>query len=204
MGFYRERVLPRLVDRACGTAELSRWRQRATDALRGTVLEIGYGSGLNLEHYPDAVERVLAVEPSAGARRLAGRREERTQLPVEHVGLDGATIPLDDASCTCALSTFTLCTIPDVEAALAELRRVLEPGGLFGFLEHGRAPDPKVARWQERLEPVQQRVAGGCHLTREPAELVRAAGFDIVRTESRYARGPKPWSWFTVGLAINR
>lgn len=200
--FYRERVLPHLVDRACGTAELRRWRERATADLSGVVLEVGYGSGLNLDHYPAAVERVLAVEPSPRARAMASKREARAAFAVEHVGLDGASIPLADHSCDAALATFTLCTVPDVATALAEVRRVVKPGGLFAYVEHGLSPDPGVARWQHRLEPLQRRLAGGCHLTREPEALVAAAGFEVLSTESRYARGPKPWSWFTLGLVL--
>ena len=117
------------------------------------------------------------------------------------MGLDGARLPLADASCDGALSTFTLCTIPDVTAALAELHRVVRPGGRFHFLEHGLSPDASVATWQHRLEPIQKRLADGCHLTRDPTELVRAAGFEIERSESRYASGPKPWTWMTEGVA---
>lgn len=203
MGFYRERVLPRLLDRACGTDELANWRREVTDGLAGRILEIGFGSGLNLEHYPAGVEAVLAVEPAATARRLAARREARAGVPVEHVGRNGENLALDDASVDGALSTFTLCTIPDVERALAELRRVIRPGGTFHFLEHGLAPAAGVAAWQRRLEPLQKRLAGGCHLTRDIPELVRAAGFEIERLEQRYAKGPRPWTWFTAGAARN-
>lgn len=202
MGLYREHVLPRLVDRACGTDDLRRWRERVIDGLAGTVLEVGFGSGLNLPLYPPEVTRLLAVEPSAVARRLAAGRLAAARFPVEHVGLAGEQLPLDDATCDAALSTFTLCTIPDVERALAEIRRVLVPGGRFHFLEHGLAPDAAVARWQRRLEPMQKIVAGGCHLTRRPEQLVADAGFTIEHVESRYARGPKPWTWFTAGVAV--
>lgn len=202
MGFYRERVLPHLVDRACGTAELRKWRRQVTAGLSGTVVEIGFGSGLNMPAYPPSVDLVYAVEPAATARRLAERRIADSPARVEHVGLRGESIPLDDASCDGALSTFTLCTIPDVDAALAEVRRVLRPGGRFHFLEHGLSPDGSVARWQRRLDPLQKRLADGCHLTRDPTELVRAAGFEIERSESRYATGPKPWTWMTEGAAI--
>jgi ubiquinone/menaquinone biosynthesis C-methylase UbiE len=171
--------------------------------LAGTVVEIGFGSGLNVPLYPLDITQVYAVEPAAVARRIAERRTERSGVPVEHVGLRGESIPLDDDSCDAALSTFTLCTIADVDQALAELRRVLRPGGRFHLLEHGRSPDPGVARWQRRIEPVQKRLADGCHLTREPIELVQRAGFEIVRSESRYASGPKPWSWFTEAVAVN-
>ena len=165
-------------------------------------MEIGFGSGLNMPAYPPEVERVHAVEPAAMARRIAEKRIAASPIPVDHVALRGESIPLDDESCDGALSTFTLCTIPDVEAALAEVRRVLRPGGRFHFLEHGLSPDPSVATWQRRLEPIQKRVADGCHLTRDPTELVRAAGFEIERSESRYATGPKPWTWMTEGAAV--
>lgn len=203
MGLYREHVLPHLVDRACGSRELQRWRAQLTEGLSGNVVEIGFGSGLNVHAYPPEIDVVYAVEPAAVARRLAAGRIAESPVRVEHVGLRGESIPLDDDSCDGALSTFTLCTIPGVENALAELRRVLRPGGRFHFLEHGLSPDPSVANWQRRMEPFQKRLADGCHLTREPAELVRSAGFELVRVDSRYATGPKPWTWFTEGVAIN-
>ena len=203
MGLYREHILPHLIDRACGTAELRRWRALVAEGLAGTVVEIGFGSGLNLAAYPRDVSLVYAVEPAAVARRIAERRISESAVRVEHVGLRGESIPLDDDSCDGALSTFTLCTIPGVELALAELRRVVRPGGRLHFLEHGLSPDASVATWQRRIEPMQKRLADGCHLTRDPAGLVSAAGFEIERVESRYAHGPKPWSWFTEGVAIN-
>jgi len=201
MGLYREHVLPRLVDRACGTGELRRWRKQVTAGLRGTVVEVGFGSGLNMAAYPPEVTLVYAVEPAELARRLAHQRIADSLVHVEHVGLRGESIPLEDSSCDGALSTFTLCTIPHVEQALAEIMRVLRPGGRFHFLEHGLSPDPSVARWQARLEPAQKRLADGCHLTRDPEELVRAAGFEVERVESRYTTGPKPWTWLTEGVA---
>jgi ubiquinone/menaquinone biosynthesis C-methylase UbiE len=201
MGLYRERVLPHLIDRACGSAELRRWRAEVVRGLAGSVVEIGFGSGLNVPVLPAEVEVLYAVEPAAVARRLSARRVAASTVRIEHIGLDGQSIPLADASCDAALSTFTLCTIPDVERALAEVWRVLRPGGRLHFLEHGLSPDPKVAVWQRRIEPVQKRVADGCHLTRDPVELVRAAGFVLEHHASRYAKGPKPWSWFTEGVA---
>jgi SAM-dependent methyltransferase len=202
MGFYRERVLPRLVDRACGTAELAAWRQRVTAGLSGAVVEVGFGSGLNMPAYPPEVTVVYAVEPAALAHEMAAERIAASPVRVEHVALDGTSIPLPDGTCDGALSTFTLCTIPDVGRALAEIHRVLRPGGRFHFLEHGLAPDERVARWQRRIEPAQKRFAGGCHLTRIPDTLVESAGFTIERVESRYASGPKPWTWFTEGEAV--
>jgi SAM-dependent methyltransferase len=202
MGIYREHVVPRLVELTCRNAGLGHWRQDAAAGLRGQVVEIGFGSGLNVAHYPPAAERVVAVEPSTVARRMAEKRIAHGTIPVEFVGLDGQLLPLDDASCDSALSTFTLCTIPDAARAIAEVHRVLRPGGTFHFLEHGLADDSGVARWQRRLEPMQLRVAGGCHLTREPTDLVRAGGFSIQRAERSFARGPRPWSYFTVGVAV--
>jgi len=202
MGFYREQVLPRLVDRTCGTADIERWRREVTAGLAGTVVEIGFGSGLNVPVYPAEVRHLYAVEPASTARKLAEGRIAESPVEVEHIGLQGESIPLDDASCDGALSTFTLCTIPGVEAALAEVYRVLRPGGRFHFLEHGLAPDESIATWQRRLEPLQKRLADGCHLTRDAQALVSAAGFEVEWVESRYAKGPKPWSWFTEGAAL--
>lgn len=201
MGFYQEHLLPRLVDRACSVAAMGRWREEVNMGLVGRVVEIGFGSGLNVDHYPPGVEIVLAVEPAATARRLAAKRIAGSATTVEHIGLDGQCIPLDDESCDSALSTFTLCTIADPRMALAELYRVLRPGGRFHFLEHGLSPDPSIASWQRRLDPWQRRLAGGCHLTRDAADLVRGAGFRLDHSKQGYAKGPKPWSWFTLGIA---
>jgi ubiquinone/menaquinone biosynthesis C-methylase UbiE len=202
MGIYRERILPRLVEVACGGAQMERWRARATEGLTGTIVEIGFGSGLNVPVYPAAVTHVFAVEPALVARQRAEGRVAASHVELVHVGLDGQSIPLDDESCDGALSTFTLCTIPDVEAALSELFRVLRPGGRFHLLEHGLSPDPKVATWQHRIEPAQKRLADGCHLTRSPLDLVAAAGFEVVEHDSRYAKGPKPWTWMTSAKAV--
>lgn len=201
MGFYEDRVLPRLVEITCGSPAMTGWRRKATDGLFGTVLEIGFGSGMNVDHYPTAVERVLAVEPSMLARDRAQARHDPFPVPVEFVGIDGESIPLDDATCDAALTTFTLCTIPDADRALGEVRRVLKPGGKLHFLEHGRSPDTKVHRWQERLEPIQRRVAGGCHLTRHPVEMLEHAGYSVEIISARYGKGPKVFTFFTAGTA---
>ena len=201
MGFYNEQVVPRLVEWTLGTSGFDKYRARTTEGLSGRVVEIGFGSGLNLPHYPPEVQTVLAVEPADVARRRAERRIRDAAVSVEHVGLDGQELPIDDASCDAALFTFTLCTVPDPSRALAELRRVLRPGGTVHFLEHGLSPDPAVAKWQHRFEPVQRRVADGCHLTRDPSSLVERAGFVMQRNEQRYVQGPKPWCWVTLGVA---
>jgi ubiquinone/menaquinone biosynthesis C-methylase UbiE len=203
MGLYSEHVVPRLVEWTCGTKDMGKWRATTTEGLSGRVVEIGFGSGLNLPHYPPEVNTVLAVEPARVARHLAERRIKEASVHVEHVGLDGQALPLEDASCDAALCTFTLCTVPDPAQALSELRRVLRPAGTVHFLEHGLSPDPKVAKWQHRFEPLQRRLAGGCHLTRDSAFLVEQAGFVVQRSEQRYVSGPKPWCWFTMGVAAN-
>lgn len=202
MGVYEERILPRMVELTCGGKDMAKFRRRTVEGLSGTIVEVGFGSGLNAPVYPPEVTEVMAVEPSMLARERSARHTVDTSARVEFVGLDGARLPLEDASCDGALSTFTLCTIPDVHAALAELHRVVRPGGRFHFLEHGRAPDESVRTWQRRLEPIQKRVAGGCHLTRDAEALVSEAGFEIVDLERRYVKGPKPFAYFTLGRAV--
>lgn len=202
MPFYREQVVPRLIALTCGSSLLAGLRAETTAGLSGRVVEIGFGSGYNVPLYPDSVERVFAVEPSATAWRMAGRRLAASSVPVEQIGLDGQSIPLDDASCDGALCTFTLCTIPDVEAALGEVRRVLRPGGRFHLLEHGLAPDAKVAAFQHRVEPLQRRIADGCHLTRDPVALVRGAGFTVEELDQKYGTGPKAWTYLTRAATV--
>ena len=201
LGLYRQYVLPHLVDRVLSGPAWEGWRQRTTEGLSGTVVEIGFGSGLNVPHYPAEVSVVYAVEPALRARRLAEPKVADSHAEVRHVGLDGAALPLPDDSCDGALSTFTLCTIPEVEQALAELRRVLRPGGVFHFLEHGIAPEPSWARVQRVIETAQKLFADGCHLTRDPRDLVERAGFRIVSADSSYAGTASPWTYLTLGVA---
>lgn len=202
MGLYREQLLPRLVELTCGGEQMERLRAKAVEGLSGTIVEIGFGSGLNVPVYPPEVTEVLAVEPALVARQRAAGRIAASHARVRHVGLDGQHLPVDTDSCDGALSTFTLCTIPDVVSALAEVARVLKPGAPFHVLEHGLAPDDGVARWQRRLDPIQHRVADGCHLTRDPIALLEGAGFEVVEHTSRYARGPKPFTYFTTAKAL--
>ena len=190
--------MPRLTDRALRTPEVSAWRHEAVVGLRGTILEIGFGSGLNIPVYPPEVNRVLAVEPVAAEHSGGAERITTSSVPIEYIGSDAQDLSLESESVDGALSTFTLCTVPDPALALTEIYRVLRPGGQLSVVEHGHSPDARVARWQRRLEPVQKRLAGGCHLTRDTLALIRAAGFDVDYTRSAYASGPKPWTWFTV------
>lgn len=200
MGLYENRVLPRLVDCACGTARLRPWRERVVDGLNGRVLEIGFGSGHNLTLLPPEVTSLAAVEPSGLAWERSAQRRDASDIHVELAGLDGQQIALADASCDAALCTFTLCTVPDPLAALAEIARVVRPGGRLHLLEHGLAPDENVARWQRLLNPIERRLAGGCHLTRDPLALTTAAGCAPVWTDQTYGPGPSPWMWLTSGV----
>jgi ubiquinone/menaquinone biosynthesis C-methylase UbiE len=201
MAIWRDHVLPRIVDKACARRDFAEPRRRTLAGLSGDVVEIGFGSGHNLAYYPAEVDRVLAVEPSAVARRLAGPRTDASAVTVEFVGLDGQALPLPDDCADAAVTTFTLCTIPDVPGALGELSRVLRPGGRLHFLEHGLSPDPKVAAWQHRLTPIQRRVCGGCHFDRPIAQLIAGAGFRIVTLENYYLAGPKTPSYLYQGVA---
>ena len=189
MGLYEDRILPRILNAACGGKTLEPLRRRVCAGLAGDVVEIGFGSGLNIPFYPGAVISVTAVEPCDVSWRLADERRGATKVPVQRTGLDGQSLPFDDDSFDAALSTWTLCTIPDVAAALSELWRVLKPGGTLQFLEHGLAPDEQVRRWQQRLEPVQRRIAGGCHFTRPIVDLLNAAGFTINEVDVFYEAG---------------
>jgi len=204
MGVYGDHVLPRLIDVACGLQAVEPLRRRVCDGLAGDVVEIGFGSGLNVPFYPAAVSRVAAVEPADVGWKLAAKRLAATSVPVERSGLDGQSLPFADGSFDAALSTWTLCTIPDVAAALREVRRVLKPGGTLRFVEHGLAPDEGVRRWQHRLEPVQKKVFGGCHLTRPVVELLTAAGFEITELDVFYEEGtPKFLGADSLGAAVS-
>ena len=202
MGWYREQVVPRMANALLSTKTTGELRERVCADLTGTVVEVGFGSGLNTGYYPAAVTEVLAVEPADVAWRIAEPRVAAATVPVKRVGLDGQALPLEDAVADSALSTWTLCTIPDVSRALRETLRVLKPGGTLHFVEHGRSASPKVQKWQHRLEPLNKRMAGGCHLSRPIDELVTSAGFELVRLDAYQApKEPKPFGFFYEGVA---
>ncbi len=201
MGFYVEQVLPRVIDVLMRGGELTDARARVAAGLSGEVVEVGFGSGLNVEHYPSAVTRVLAVDPAKTGRKLAVQRVAASRVPIDYIGLDGQSLPLPAKSADHALITWTLCTIPDPEQALREINRVLRPGGALHFIEHGRSPDAKVARRQDRLDRLQGRLAGGCHLNRRIDELVVGSGLGLSRLDTYYMRGLKTLNYSFEGVA---
>jgi ubiquinone/menaquinone biosynthesis C-methylase UbiE len=201
MGFYQDQVVPRITNVALNNRELVGVRQRVTSGLAGEVLEVGFGSGLNVPYYPPEVKRVRAVDPAKAGRKLAARRVAASPVPVEYVGLDGQELPVESGSVDYVLITWTMCTIPDVDTALREMYRVLHRGGELHFVEHGRSPDPGVARWQDRLTPLQRLVFAGCHLNRPIDRLITQAGFRITRLENFYLSGPKPHEYTYEGVA---
>ena len=202
MGFYEEQVLPRVTDRALRGKEAARLRARVTAGLSGEVLEVGFGSGLNMPYYPPDVKRVRAVEPSAVARKLAAERLAASTVPVEYIGGDAQALPLADGSVDHVVSVLTLCTIPAVDRALTEIRRVLRPGGAFHFMEHGLSPQEPVARWQHRLTPLQRRVFGGCQIDRPIGRLVADAGLELIRLDNYYLKGPRAFGYMFDGIAV--
>ena len=202
MGIYRDQILPRFQDKVMDRKDMREIRARVCSGLSGDVVEVGFGTGLNSPYYPAEVAKVAAVEPSEMCMRIAQPRISRTPAKVELAGLTGETLDLPSEEFDAALSTWTLCTIPNVDAALGELRRVLKPGGRFHFVEHGHAPDPAVAGWQARIEPPWKRIAGGCHLTRQISELIEHAGFKIDALDTYYIKGePKVFGYTFEGIA---
>jgi len=201
MGFYNDHVLPRVTNVLLGNKAFGELRREVCEGLEGDVVELGFGSGLNLPWLPSTVTGVWAVEPSGTATKLATKRIASAKVAVHVAGLDGAHMDLPDDKFDSALSTMTLCTIPDVSSALEQLRRVLKPGGSFHFAEHGHSPDQKIARTQDRFNGFQQRWAGGCHLNRDIAGLITGAGFEIEHLRNFYLKGPKAWGYMYTGRA---
>ena len=203
MGIYTDQVVPRITSVLLGNKEFGKIRAEECEGLTGDVIEIGFGSGLNVPHLPPEVTGLWAVDPSGVAQKLAAKRIAASPVPFHSAGLDGAQLDLPDDRFDSALSTMTLCTIPDVVTALDELRRVMKPGARFHFAEHGHAPDEKVARFQDRFDPWQGRIAGGCHLNRDVRALLTEAGFEIEQLRNFYLKGPKAFGYMYVGRARN-
>ncbi|QRM34662.1 class I SAM-dependent methyltransferase [Microvirga sp. VF16] len=201
MSFYSDVVLPRLLDHAMKNEDLVGYRQRIVGAAHGRVLEVGIGSGLNLPFYGPGVTEIIGLEPSRALIALASRRAGPSGRAVSFLPRSAEAIPLERSSVDTIVTTWTMCSIPDAAAALAEMRRVLKPGGDLLFVEHGRAPDSWVVRFQDWLTPAWRPLAGGCHLNRPIADLITGAGFGIVGLRTGYARGPRPFTFMYEGLA---
>lgn len=215
MGIYQRHILPRLIDLAMRGRVVEDERRRLLPAARGRVLEFGVGSGLNLPFYGGEVTSIVGVDPSpellamaakrASARGTSARRAPPTGAAVELIEAGAEALPIEDASIDTVVTTFTLCSIPEVEQALGEARRVLKPGGRLLFVEHGLAHhSPGVARWQHRLTPAWRCIAGGCHLDRPIADLIRESGFDFDRIDTGFIPGPKPMTFLYRGSARPR
>lgn len=205
MSWYEEKILPSLINMACSTKPTRRQREKIVPRARGDVLEIGFGSGLNLPHYDrDRVRRIWGLEPSVGMRRLARDAISRGLLEVELIDLPGEDLPLDDNSVDTVLVTYTLCTIPEVVQALEGVRRVLKPEGELLYCEHGKAPDPGVLKWQERLNPTWKRFAGGCNIQRDIPAILDESGFVVEDDNRMYLPGLRALSYNYWGAARMR
>lgn len=201
MGFYNDVVLPRLCDLAMRNKQFGPYRDRVVGAAEGRVLEVGVGSGMNLPFYRPGAQEILALEPAPKLLAMARRAPNAAGIPISFLEASAEAIPLDNRSIDTVITTWTLCTIPDAASALAEMRRVLKPGGRLLFVEHGLAPDEGVRRWQNRITPLWRRISGGCHVNRPIKTMVETAGFRIDRIETGYIPGLKPMSFIYEGSA---
>lgn len=200
--WYRDHVFVRIMNTVMNTKETRRIRAEVCAPLAGEVLEIGFGTGLNLPHLPGTVTRLVAVDPMERGRALAEERLAATPVPVKFVGLDGESLPVADASVDAVLATWTLCSIPDPVAAVREIKRVLRPGGTFHFVEHGRGPDESVRKRQDRFNPIQRRIACGCNLNRDIPAIIAEGGMTLGDVTTYYAKGdPKIMGWMYQGVA---
>lgn len=204
MSFYQDQIVPLLINVVMRQRNLTAYRSRVIPAAEGRVLEIGIGSGLNLPFYSPNVQDVIGLEPSPKLLGMARRAKRSGTTAVEFVESSAEKIPLESAAIDTVVTTWTLCSIPDVSGALGEMRRVLKPGGRLLFVEHGRAPDPRVVQWQDRLTPIWKCVGGGCHLNRAIGTLIEDAGFRFDRLERGYMPGPKPMTFMYEGSARPR
>jgi ubiquinone/menaquinone biosynthesis C-methylase UbiE len=201
MSFYKERIVPYLVHMAMRQEALAPYRNRVVSGAKGRVLEVGIGSGLNLSHYGESTDQVIGIDPSEKLLSMAAHAVRRPSLQVTFLKGSAETIPLEDASIDTVVTTWALCTIPDVTTALSEMCRVLKPDGRLLFVEHGRSPDRSVRRWQDRLTPFWRCLGGGCHLNRAISQLIESAGFRIERMDTGYMKGPRPMTFMYEGSA---
>jgi ubiquinone/menaquinone biosynthesis C-methylase UbiE len=201
MSFYSEHVLPHLINLSMRNRELQPYRERVISHAVGRVLEVGFGSGLNLPFYGPRVQEILGLEPSARLTAMAQRAVAHSEAPVIFIASSAETIPIENRSIDTVVTTWTLCSIPDAARALAEMRRVLKPAGQLLFVEHGLAPEDDVRKWQHRLTPMWKRISGGCHLDRPIGKLIEGAGFRMRELQAGYMKGPKPLTFMYEGQA---
>lgn len=204
MGFYQNQLVPCLINLSMRQRNLAAYRHRVVPAAEGRVLEIGVGSGLNLPFYTQKAELVMGLDPSPKLLSMARRAARPASIPFDFIEGSAEAIPLEDGSVDTVVTTWTLCSIADASRSLHEMRRVLKPAGSLLFVEHGRAPEPNVRRWQDRLTPVWKHVTGGCHLNRAIGTLIESAGFQFERIETGYMRGPRPMTFMYEGSARPR
>ena len=202
MGFYSNLVVPYCIDLAMSGSSLKQYRRQLLEGVSGEILEIGFGTGLNLPHYPKSVTKITTIDPNPGMQKLARSRIEQSQITVDYKVLNGESLPMTDASFDSIVCTWTLCSIPLVEQAIAEVHRLLKPGGKFFFIEHGLSDEQSIQAWQNRLTPIQKVIADGCHLNRQIDWLVRQQ-FPNVKIEQFYApKLPKVLGYMYRGIAI--
>lgn len=201
MGFYKDHIVPHLINFSMKNREVAAYRGRVVPAARGRVLEIGVGSGLNFPFYSSDVEHITALDPSPKLLAMTRKSVRNSAVPVELIEGSAEAIPLEDRIVDTVVTTWTLCSIPDTGRALGEMRRVLKPGGELLFAEHGWSPDPKVQAWQNRLTPLWKRVGGGCHLNRPIERLIAGGGFRITELKTGYMKGPRPMTFIYEGRA---
>ncbi|MBE9117370.1 class I SAM-dependent methyltransferase [Lusitaniella coriacea LEGE 07157] len=203
MGFYSNVIFPRILDLSMSSSMLTPYRQQVLAETEGDVLEVGFGTGLNLPYYPSTVRKIVAVDPNPTMKRLAQKRIDASTIEVEFCQLSGESLPMNDNQFDCVVSTWTLCSIPNIQGALQEIRRVLKPQGRFFFVEHGVSPEPNVEVWQNRLNPLQQKIGDGCNLNRNMEKLINEAGFAIAHLDKLYMeRSPKFLGYLYKGTAI--
>ena len=201
MGFYSKNILPYLLDWSLSDPNLALHRQEILAHVREKVLEIGFGTGLNLAYYPEHVKTIVTVDVNPSINKLAQKRIESSNITVDCKILNGANLPMADNTFDSVVSTFTLCSIIDVEQAMAEVYRVLKPGGKFFFVEHGLSNEPEIQVWQNRLTPIQKAIAGGCHLNRNIRQIIESQ-FETVRLKELYAdNSPKITAYLYKGIA---
>jgi ubiquinone/menaquinone biosynthesis C-methylase UbiE len=203
MSLYSKFILPNLVHFACGQRPAMRQRERVVPLAHGRVLEVGFGSGLNLPFYDASkVSKLWGLDPSPEMTRMAESRVQSAAFDVEIINLPIEEVSLESGSIDTVLVTYTLCTIPDIERATREMTRVLRPGGQLVFCEHGESPDANIRRWQNGINPVWKRIGGGCHLNRKIPRLIEQGGFTIRQMKARYLPGWRPASFNYWGVAI--